>query len=598
MATALVILAILGCAAYHYFRGGIIKSFAMIIITISSSIIAFGFFEALASLFISRAGVKAPALAQWSFALSFILIYTLSFSLQQALIAQFTKKPAELGDLAEKILRPVLGAIFGFLLSGVILTALAMAPLPTKYSYERFDKNNITPARPKKSLFNSDGFIVNIFSVLSRGAFNSEKNFASIHPNFLDQVFINKLAVSEKIPIVSIENEISLPLESPVWFASKDLKDEKGNPIAASGDNDLIAIRLGFKKPADMRSSNIFLAGQIRLVCKPENEAKEFSSSAKNIYPVAFIKTASLAQKLKLKDQFEIKWDEFTDKLPDGSGKWIDFLFELPKKYTPMAVEFRQNSFVKAPPPSGAEKALPSVIFIPPSQCATESADVAEMSSSAIYGIALTTGAKFLDSLALEAEKEDQWKNVQSPESIEPPKWSENKFDYARAELIIDPNNKQLLDDIWRGAGRLNGIAEMLRPRTGYKLLSLKCTISASGSEIRGQDLPSLVDINGRQHKAVGVIASGKKDDNTIYEIDYCALSEEEKSGGLEIDEKGVVTKPFPDTIWISQKVSAVSEFYVLYMIKPAPDMILNAVKPADSATGADFKGYQGFLVK
>ena len=601
MATALVILIILGCAAYHYFRGGIIKSFSMVIITITSFVITFGFFEALANLFISRAGPRVPAIVPWSFALSFILIFTLAFSLQQALVSQFTRKPADLGTMTEKIGRVVLGAFFGFLLSGVILTAAALAPLSPKYPYERIDLNNPNPERPAKSFLNSDGFITKFFSILSRGSFRAvtgQKSFASIHPDLLSQLYINRQAVSAKIPTVSISSEMSLPLESPAWFASKDLKDSLGNPVAASGENDLIVLRLGIKKSIESRGANSFLVGQIRLVCKPKGADKDFIAIGKNIYPIGFIKTENQMQRTKLKDKIEIRWDEFTDKLPDGSGKWIDFVFELPRNYTPLAIEFRQNSLARAPTPAGTEKALPSIIFIPASQCAIDSAEVQPLSSSSIYGVALTAETKLLEGLALQVENDEQWNRIQSQNSIKPPQWRDGKFDFVRAELIIDPNNNQLLEAVWRGSDVLGGFAAMLKPRTGYKLVALKCNNPAGASEISGQNLPSLVDINGRQHKAAGVIASGKKDQNTIYEVDYCAVSANEQPDGLLFDKNGIVSTPFPDKIWITQQVSTVSEFFVLYLIKPANDMVITSVKPADSPTSAGLVNYQGLLVK
>ncbi|MHC4105063.1 MAG: hypothetical protein ACYSR9_08990, partial [Planctomycetota bacterium] len=54
MASLIVVIIILGCAAYQYFKGSFIRAVATIIIAICAGIAAFGFFEVLANVFIKR----------------------------------------------------------------------------------------------------------------------------------------------------------------------------------------------------------------------------------------------------------------------------------------------------------------------------------------------------------------------------------------------------------------------------------------------------------------------------------------------------------------------------------------------------------------
>ena len=55
MASLVVILIILGCAALQFFKGTFVKALAAVIIAIISGMISFAFFESAANMIISRA---------------------------------------------------------------------------------------------------------------------------------------------------------------------------------------------------------------------------------------------------------------------------------------------------------------------------------------------------------------------------------------------------------------------------------------------------------------------------------------------------------------------------------------------------------------
>ncbi len=72
LASLSVVLIILGCAAYQYFKGTFVRAFATIIIAVCASIAAFGFFEVLANVFISRgADSRFLSLVPWAQMLCF-----------------------------------------------------------------------------------------------------------------------------------------------------------------------------------------------------------------------------------------------------------------------------------------------------------------------------------------------------------------------------------------------------------------------------------------------------------------------------------------------------------------------------------------------
>jgi len=154
MAGLVVMLIILGCAAYQYLKGTLVKSFAMIIVTICASVVAFGYFELLADVFVSRSdNSRFASVIPWAQPLSFVLLFVLAFAILQTIVTQLLSKPVDLGFLPERIGRVVCGVFLGLILSGLLLTTLAMAPLPNKYPYQRFDADRPLAEKAQQRIF-------------------------------------------------------------------------------------------------------------------------------------------------------------------------------------------------------------------------------------------------------------------------------------------------------------------------------------------------------------------------------------------------------------------------------------------------------------
>ena len=181
MASIAILIIILGCAALLFFKGTVVRAFATILVAICALIAAFSFFEFLAGFIISHADKgKALSIVDLAQPISFALLFIIVFAALQTLAIYFTRDKVDLGLWPERVGRVILGMILGFIVSGVLLTTLAMAPLPPKYPYERFDPENPKPASPQKVLFNADGFVTNLFSTVSGGSLSGKKSFSYI----------------------------------------------------------------------------------------------------------------------------------------------------------------------------------------------------------------------------------------------------------------------------------------------------------------------------------------------------------------------------------------------------------------------------------
>lgn len=372
IAGLIVVLIILACAAILYLKSTVLKALATLIIAVFASMVAFGFFELSASFFIKEGSRSDyPSIVPLAQPLCFILLFILTFALLQTLAALLTKEPVDLGFYPELVGRIICGIFLGLILSGVLLTTLAMAPLPNKYPYERFDESRPDTERPTKVLLNADGFAAGWFNMVSDGSFRairkqSRRSFSALHPDFIDQIFLNRHNYGEKIPLASMVNSITLPTktdensQNAAWFAPTNIKDTKGNPIPATKNNkNLIIVRVGIKKMA--ANARTFTLSQLRAVCKRENLAKYPSAGkAWNSYPIGYITKPNTIRQRPLNDKIEIDYDDFKENV-----LWIDFAFYIPEERIPTFIEFKLNSIapvLAAPVPAG--DAPPPVSFV------------------------------------------------------------------------------------------------------------------------------------------------------------------------------------------------------------------------------------------
>lgn len=371
MATLAVLLIMLGCGAYQYFKGTIFKAFATIIIAICASIVAFGFFEQLADFFISRgSNSKYPAIVPWAQPSCFALLFILTFSILQTLAMQFTKHPVDFGFIPECIGRVVCGIFLGLILSGLLLTSLAMAPLPNKYPYQRFDAANPDPESPRKVLLNADGFTAGWFSLVSRGSFcpiSSPRSFAVLHPAFLDQLYLNRHNDSGSVPLFTSKDSLDMPAvrqdgkpvkpdQKVTWYApAAGLKDQDGKQITPPAGYDIIVVRTGIKRKTD---SGKFTLSQLRLTCKQKDSAQgRYAGKAKNAYPIGYYSGQNRIRTKKLSEQITVDFGSETK-------KHIDFAFEVPDDYTPVLLEFKLNSIAEVPEPLPANQAPAPLPFV------------------------------------------------------------------------------------------------------------------------------------------------------------------------------------------------------------------------------------------
>lgn len=603
LAGLLVVIVILGFVAHQYLKGTALKSFAAVFLALSGAIIAFNYFEFVAGLLIKR-GYGG----EWAHSGSFLVLFVWTFAVLRVIANKLIRSDIDLGVLVTRCINVICGIFLGLILAGVVLTAVAMAPISEKWPYPRFggDGEQIDPDHPRKALLNADGFVAGLFRIVSKGSLSSDKSFAVFHPEFLNQVYLNRHKVETGILTVAAADAVLVPdKKNGLWQASENLiAASTGERLQAKPRHNLTIVRVGLKSGTakdggvmDEKGNVKFTFAQLRLICKPKTERDNtFAGTAQAIHPLGYMKTANQVQLKQLSDDILLNRADF-----GGKTKHIDFVFEVPADCAPLIIQFRQNALAQVPSLIPTEQAPEVIPFIQTSKCATDLAEVSPATRARIYGRELAAGERLMEGLSLPIEGLDEWRQAEQLVFGVQTLFGGEEGDrivYARARLVL-PESPRQSEQSGRW-GEAEGLAALLEPLEGYSLLSLKCNNPSADGVIPGRQLPVLIDLTRRTHYAVGIVAAGKDGEQNIYQVDYCSVPAEDVggiNGGLVIAANGAVAKPFPG-LWLTEQVNRITELYVLYLVEASsPPVIITSVQPAGSRIAAGFKEHEGFAV-
>jgi hypothetical protein len=346
-AVIVLLIAIIAGIIYQHLQGTLLRSVITILTIIIAAIIAFGFFEQLADLLISRGSSTSKAASYWQ-PIFFLLLFTVSFAVLQTVATILAEKSVTVDPLAEKLGKLLCGAVSGFIFAGVVIIALDMAPLGNKIPYQRFSSSNPNPNKPNSALMNPDGFVAALFGIVSKGSFAGKTSFTVVHPSFIDEVFLNRLADNKNINLVTPGISFEVPSKAAVRQAPEDIKAADGTDVVAKTGHDLIVVRLGIA-----RKSAEFSLSQIRLICKKKDD-ESLRGPAINVYPVGYLIAKNRLEQKKLAENISLSAEAF-----EGNSHPMDFVFDVPDTHTPVFVAFKQNNIAVVPKLTNTEDAPP-----------------------------------------------------------------------------------------------------------------------------------------------------------------------------------------------------------------------------------------------
>jgi len=345
-----------GCAAYLFLKGTLAQGVAMIFNALIAGFAAFGFYEMLADYLVKY----SPGVAVWAPMICFLLLFVLVFAILQAASMQLSKEKIDFGKLPEQIGRPVAGVILGYIVTGHLLVAAAMAPIPSQYPYPRFDDRNPNPSEPSKPLLSPDGFVAGLFGTLSTGSFSpigEPKSFAMLHAGFIDQLHLNRHGGKD----VSLMTETSAldVRRGGVRDAPENLRDSEGKPVPSQAGKSLMLVRVGIRRGA-LKDAAKFTLSQFRLVCGPKGAAAAGPLAAKGeaVYPVGYIGEGLRLETKPLGQVITVDPAKVTD-----DALMMDLAFQVPTNLTPVLIEFKRNNVAQVSSSTSPEDALQPIPF-------------------------------------------------------------------------------------------------------------------------------------------------------------------------------------------------------------------------------------------
>ncbi len=339
IAAALTIIIALLCVSYLYLKSSTPRSFAVVIVVVIAVIAALGYYEIASDLLISRGRG-----GQWAQPVIFLAIFIVVLAGGKSLADYLLHKDVEFGPLYAKIAAVVCGIISGLIISGALFIALAMSPLGPKWPYPRFDETNLAINSPTKPLLNSDGIVAALFGWISKGSLSSAKSFAVYHPDFIDQLHLNRYKASYGVYTIAAADSVVVPQKYGVRIMNF---DEQAYIIVRMGVKDG-EISSGGATDKDGKVS--FTFSQIRLICKEKAQAAETTGSAQVVYPEAQIVENQLIP-MRLGETFAFGRGEFVRFSPYGMVAWVDLAFRVPSNLTPVLIEFKNNALAPLPKP-------------------------------------------------------------------------------------------------------------------------------------------------------------------------------------------------------------------------------------------------------
>jgi len=277
------------------------------------------------------------------------------FALFQTGIIAIMREPIHLGDLVEKIGRPIVGVFLGWILSGVILVAASMAPLPNTYPYARFDERNPSADSPEKAFLNADGLVTGWFSMISKGSFSAisePQSFALMRASFLDQMYLNRHAIGQNVSVLTKEVAIGVPPKAAVWDVPDNILDQDEKSLSGKAGYRLLIVRINLQKKG-LREHSPFTMGQVRVICRSTSQGDlALEGQGCVVNPAGYMTGKNTVLMRSLKDKITVSSEAFSS---DQTSRPIDFVCFVPNGLIPVLAEFKLNNVALIPAPVTGE---------------------------------------------------------------------------------------------------------------------------------------------------------------------------------------------------------------------------------------------------
>lgn len=369
MLFAIFILALLGAVVFFHYLQGFFSATLSAIFAVIAAVGALSYHEWIVEQFLG------DAIGDWGPPMVLLLLFALTYLIFRVIFDKAIPGQIRLPSTMDKIGGAVMGLIAGTFALGIVVIAAQQMPLgPSIAGYVRYETNssrgvvvptggntrakdanaydevigdNFDTAAAKKLLVPLDDVVVGMVAHVSdeNGSLASGKSFESIHPDYLQELFGQRLGLETGSSLaarnlkgkqaVDVVGVYQAPAFAPTQILDHEFSDlrigqQSIKPPTLTGDEMRVVVRVSFQPTAaDKKDNRIRLApSAVRLVAQRPDGAGGMEWH--NYYPIGTIDPNGNLYLNKIDDPLYINLNAV--KL-DGSSTspQVDFVFQVKK---------------------------------------------------------------------------------------------------------------------------------------------------------------------------------------------------------------------------------------------------------------------------
>ena len=356
LAIAIVCAIIAILTYYQVFQQGLFSALIMAVLSMVAAVVALNYFEVLAAL-LQRIGLQSYAPHSVCLVGTFTLCLLGLREVADRLIPGNMNFPMIIDRLG--------GAFFSLVASmtiaGVIALGFQALPINAKFlTYNR--QPNLQDLNDAKGLFpNPDRFVASLMTQVSKYCFAGTTGFAQPHPDFVQELYMNRLALDPGSRREAASNAIKI---INAQLVTGNLRDDKGSLIE-SADEVLVRVKIAIKSGSDTRKGDSgardadgvirFALGNVRLVGYTDGDPAQQGPGLSR-YPLGVF----AANNSRVVERMTLDAGKFYK----AASAQAEFLFAWPadmKKHPVRFIEFKRSARAKInirtpgqqPPPAG-----------------------------------------------------------------------------------------------------------------------------------------------------------------------------------------------------------------------------------------------------
>lgn len=324
MVFTITVIALIIAITFFLALHGLFSSFIMMVLTILSAALAFGWYED------AYFGFARQYMREYGEAVSLVALFVIFLTLLRVLFDKIVPGNMVIPINIDRIGAGICGFVTALFATGIIVVGFQLLPFEADIlGFQRIEKTS-----RKNVILNPDGIAVKTVSYLSSNILSGRQEFASAHPDFLLELHGSRTIPKESVHRAPV-NAINLTYLWDPGNVVYQRSTQTLKRLSSGGSSRWCAIRVRPLEGGDDGSStHRFSAYSWRLVGKDE-EGQPLER-----YAFALKRMGDSKEKGRF---VKFDWDEFVS--PQASSyPHFDLVFEIPDGFVPAYLEYKRTA--------------------------------------------------------------------------------------------------------------------------------------------------------------------------------------------------------------------------------------------------------------